>query len=63
MQLLTHDIADTFGGKFAFEGDPIKAAHRIIDHIDERRAALHLPGPMYDVPYAPRQAVELAPAK
>ena len=50
-KFLTEDIADIFGGKFAFEGDPIKAARLMIDHIDAQRAALHLPGPMYDVPY------------
>ena len=51
---LTQDIEATFGGKFAFESDPVKAARLMIDHIDAKRAALHLPGPMYDVPYAPR---------
>jgi len=63
-QYLTHDIQDVFGGKFAFEGDPIKGARLMLDHIDERRAALHLPGPMYPVPYAPRaaKAAEQAPA-
>jgi carbon-monoxide dehydrogenase catalytic subunit len=59
-QFLTQDMEQTFGGKFAFERDPIKAAHLMIDHIDTRRAALHLSGPMYDVPYAPK--TELAPA-
>jgi carbon-monoxide dehydrogenase catalytic subunit len=58
---LTDDMEKTFGGKFAFEGDPIKAARRMIDHMDAKREALHLPGPMYDVPYAPRTA-ELAAA-
>jgi carbon-monoxide dehydrogenase catalytic subunit len=53
-KFLTDDMEKTFGGKFAFEGDPIKAARLMIDHIDAKRAALHLPGPMYDVPYAPR---------
>jgi len=47
-----------FGGKFAFEADPIKAARLMIDHIDRKRAALKLPGPMYEVPYAPRAAAE-----
>ncbi|MFV2065931.1 MAG: anaerobic carbon-monoxide dehydrogenase catalytic subunit [Pirellulales bacterium] len=61
-QFLTRDMADTFGGKFAFERDPVKAARLMIDHIDERRAALHLPGPMYEVPYASQTAGELAPA-
>jgi len=51
---LTGDIEKTFGGKFAFEGDPVKASRLMIDHIDAKRAALHLPGPMYEVPYAPR---------
>ena len=47
-------IEEMFGGKFAFEADPIKAARLMMDHIDVKRAALHLPGPMYEVPYAPR---------
>jgi carbon-monoxide dehydrogenase catalytic subunit len=62
-KFLTEGMEATFGGKFAFENDPIKAAHLMIDHIDARRAALHLPGPMYDVPYtgsAPQQLVAAA---
>lgn len=51
-KFLTEDIEKVFGGKFAFITDPVQAARAMIDHIDERRAALHLPGPMYDVPYA-----------
>ncbi|MGB2820163.1 MAG: anaerobic carbon-monoxide dehydrogenase catalytic subunit, partial [Phycisphaerae bacterium] len=47
-------IEEHFGGKFAFEADPIEAAHMMIDHIDRKRAALKLPGPMYAVPYAPK---------
>ena len=57
-KFLTEGIAEHFGGRFAFEGDSIKAARIMIDHIDERREALHLPGPMYDVPYAPKTAAE-----
>ena len=38
----------------AFEPDPIKAAHLMIDHIDRKRAELGLPPPMYEVPYAPK---------
>jgi hypothetical protein len=34
----------------------------MIDHIDAKRAALHLPGPMYEVPYAPRTSEELVEA-
>ncbi len=55
---LTNDIADTYGGKFAFEDDPVKAAHLILDHIDAKRAALHLPPPMYPVPYSSEQVAE-----
>ena len=51
-------MADHFGGKFAFEADPIKAARLMMDHIDSKRAALKLPGPMYQVPYAPKTLKE-----
>ena len=51
---VTEGIEEYFGGKFAFEGDPIKAARLMIDHIDVKRADLKLPGPMYEVPYAPK---------
>ena len=53
-EFLCGGIEKMFGGKFAFEADPVKAARLIIDHIDAKRAALHLAGPMYEVPYAPR---------
>jgi carbon-monoxide dehydrogenase catalytic subunit len=59
---LTEDMEETFGGKFAFESDPIKAARLMIDHIDAKRAALHLPGPMYEVPYAAPVKEEMAAA-
>jgi carbon-monoxide dehydrogenase catalytic subunit len=55
-------IEKYFGGKFAFESDPVKAAHLMIDHIDAKRAALHLPGPMYEVPYAPRTVEQVKAA-
>jgi carbon-monoxide dehydrogenase catalytic subunit len=57
---LTQDIEKTFGGKFAFERDPRKAARLMIDHIDAKRAALHLPAPLYDVPYPPQIGRTLA---
>jgi len=41
-QYLTDGIEDVTGGKFAFEPDPIAAAHLMIDHIDKKRAALKL---------------------
>ncbi len=59
-KFLCGGIEEYFGGKFAFESDPIKAARLIIDHIDAKRAALHLAGPMYKVPYAPKQVEEVA---
>ena len=59
---LTQDIEATFGGKFAFESDPVQAARLMIDHIDAKRAVLHLPGPMYEVPYAPRTMRPMAAA-
>jgi len=57
-RFVTEDIEKLFGGKFAFEADPIKAARMMIDHIDAKRAALKLPGPMYQVPYAPKVVTE-----
>ncbi len=57
-RFVTEGIEELFGGKFAFESDPIKAARLMIDHIDAKRAALHLPGPMYEVPYAPKALAE-----
>jgi carbon-monoxide dehydrogenase catalytic subunit len=55
-ELLTKDFEKHFGATWAFEGDPIKAAHLMIDHIDRKRADLGLPPPMYEVPYAPKTA-------
>jgi carbon-monoxide dehydrogenase catalytic subunit len=51
---LTEKLEDHFGATWSFEPDPIKAAHIIIDRIDQKRADLGLPGPMYDVPYEPK---------
>jgi carbon-monoxide dehydrogenase catalytic subunit len=41
-KILTEDIEDYFGGKFAFEKDPIAAAHLMIRAIDGKREALGL---------------------
>jgi len=57
---LTEGIAEDFGGKFAFEDDPIAAARLMIDHIDSKREALKLAPPMFEQPYAPRTAGEPA---
>lgn len=37
---LFKDMEEIYGGMWAFEPDPIKAAHLIIDHIDKKRKAL-----------------------
>jgi carbon-monoxide dehydrogenase catalytic subunit len=37
---LTDEIEKDVGGKWAFERDPIKAAHLIIEHIESKRDAL-----------------------
>jgi len=42
------DVAEIVGGKWAFESDPIKAAHLMIEHIDSKREALKLPPMMYE---------------
>ena len=44
---LTEDMEEEIGGKWAFEEDPIKAAHMMIKHIDSKRKALKLKPPMY----------------
>ncbi len=61
VDLLTKGFEAQFGATWAFQPDPVKAAHLMIDHIDRKRRDLGLPPPMYDVPYAPRTA-EAAPA-
>ena len=37
---LFKDMEDTYGGMWAFEPDPIKAAQMMIEHIDKKRKAL-----------------------
>jgi hypothetical protein len=54
MEMLTKTFEKHFGATWAFERDPIKAAHLMIDHIDRKRADLGLPPPMYDAPYEPK---------
>jgi carbon-monoxide dehydrogenase catalytic subunit len=39
---VTNELEDIVGGKFAFEPDPTKAAHLMIEHIDKKREALKL---------------------
>jgi len=44
---LCSELENIVGGKFAFEGDPVKAAHLMIGHIDKKREALKLKPPMH----------------
>ena len=44
---LCSEVENILGGKFAFESDPIKAAHLMIEHIDKKRKALKLKPLMY----------------
>ena len=39
---ITGELENIIGGKFAFEADPVKAAHMMIKHIDLKRKALKL---------------------
>jgi carbon-monoxide dehydrogenase catalytic subunit len=64
-EYLTAGMEKDFGGKLAFEQDPIKAAHLMIDHIDRKRQALGLAQMLYEPVPARVEAQEaaLAPAK
>jgi carbon-monoxide dehydrogenase catalytic subunit len=39
-KFLFEEMENLYGGKWAFEPDPIKAAHLMIEHIDKKRKAL-----------------------
>lgn len=43
---ICNGLESVIGGKFAFEEDPIKAAHMMISHIDKKREALKLRSPI-----------------
>ena len=47
-RLLTEGMEEQVGGKWAWEPDPIKAAHMMIAHINKKRAALKLRPMMYE---------------
>ena len=47
---LTDEIEKEVGGKWAFELDPVEAAHKMIRHIDKKRKGLKLKPPMYEQP-------------
>ncbi|RLE15183.1 carbon monoxide dehydrogenase, partial [Candidatus Aerophobetes bacterium] len=44
---LCNEVEGILGAKFAFESDPIKAAHLMIEHMDKKRKALKLKPLMY----------------
>jgi carbon-monoxide dehydrogenase catalytic subunit len=48
---LTEEVEAETGGKWAFEEDPIEAAHKMIREIDKKRALLKLKPVMYEVPF------------
>lgn len=50
-RFLTEEVEDITGGKFCYESDAVEAAHRMIDHIDRKRAALKLKPMIYEQPY------------
>jgi len=44
---MTEELEGIVGGKYAFQADPVKAAHLMIKHIDKKRTALKLGPVMY----------------
>jgi len=61
-QYLLEGMEADFGGKLAFERDPIEAAHLMIRHIDSKRKTLGLAQMMYE-PVERVTERELVPAK
>ena len=61
-EYLTEGMEADFGGKLAFQRDPIRAARMMIEHIDAKREALGLAPMMYE-PVEPAKQEELVPAK
>jgi carbon-monoxide dehydrogenase catalytic subunit len=52
---LTEEIEEEVGGKWAFELDPIEAAHKMLRHIDKKRKALKLKPVMYEQAFKPEE--------
>jgi carbon-monoxide dehydrogenase catalytic subunit len=46
-RLLTEELFDIVGGGWAFEEDPIKASHIIVEHINRKREKLKLREMLY----------------
>ncbi len=55
-QYITSGMEEGYGAAFAFEPDPIKGAHLMIDHINKKRAALKLQPMLYEAEAAPELA-------
>jgi carbon-monoxide dehydrogenase catalytic subunit len=58
-EYLTEGMEEDFGGKLAFERDPVEAARLMIEHIDKKRKALGLTDMMYE-PIEPVHAEPVA---
>ncbi|MBD3306587.1 anaerobic carbon-monoxide dehydrogenase catalytic subunit [candidate division KSB3 bacterium] len=52
---LTDEVEQEVGGKWAFEADPIEAAHKMLRHIDKKRKALKLKPLMYPQAFQPEE--------
>ena len=52
---LTEEIEKETGGKWAFELDPVEAAHKMLKHIDKKRKALKLKPMMYEQAFKPQE--------
>jgi carbon-monoxide dehydrogenase catalytic subunit len=59
---LFKDFEEAYGGKWAFEPDPIRAAHLMIEHIDKKRKALGIDKARERVLYDMEMRRELAGA-
>jgi carbon-monoxide dehydrogenase catalytic subunit len=52
---LCDEVEKETGGKWAFEPDPVEAAHKMIRHIDKKRKALKLKPMMYEQAFKPEE--------
>jgi len=52
---LTEEIEQEVGGKWAFELDPVEAAHKMLRHIDKKRKALKLKPMIYPQAFEPEE--------
>ena len=50
---LTSEMEKEYGGKWAFENDPLEAARKMIMHIDKKRQALKLKPMIYEQAFEP----------